>query len=141
MSIMRFKYILKTKSTLFKRSYFYELIHFRGMTVTSGTVTIRKDTNNLIGISIGGGAPLCPCLYIVQIFDNTAASRDGTLQSGDELIAVNGQPVKGKTKVEVAKMIQATKVWTCNIQKKYLIHIVILVFTNTTSIFYVFYIR
>lgn len=82
----------------------------RGMTVTSGTVTIKKDTNNLIGISIGGGAPLCPCLYIVQIFDNTAASRDGTLQSGDEIVAVNNQSVKGKTKVEVAKMIQAAKV-------------------------------
>ncbi|KAK5642304.1 hypothetical protein RI129_008471 [Pyrocoelia pectoralis] len=80
-----------------------------GMTVTSGSVTIQKDANNLIGISIGGGAPLCPCLYIVQIFDNTAAARDGTLQSGDELVAVNGQSVKGKTKVEVAKMIQSTK--------------------------------
>ncbi|CAH1105321.1 unnamed protein product, partial [Psylliodes chrysocephalus] len=80
-----------------------------GMTVTSGSVTIRKDDNNLIGISIGGGSPLCPCLYIVQIFDNTAAARDGTLQSGDELVSVNGQSVKGKTKVEVAKMIQAAK--------------------------------
>lgn len=80
------------------------------MTVSSGSVTIKKDANNLIGISIGGGAPLCPCLYIVQIFDNTAASRDGTLQSGDELVSINGQSVKGKTKVEVAKMIQSTKV-------------------------------
>ena len=40
---------------------------FRGMTVTSGVVTISKDSGNLIGISIGGGAPLCPCLYIVQV--------------------------------------------------------------------------
>ncbi|XP_066139671.1 PRKCA-binding protein isoform X1 [Euwallacea fornicatus] len=80
-----------------------------GMTVTSGSVAIKKDENNLIGISIGGGAPSCPCLYIVQIFDNTAASRDGTLQSGDELVSVNGHSVKSKTKVEVAKMIQAAK--------------------------------
>lgn len=80
-----------------------------GMTITSGSVTIRKDANNLIGISIGGGAPLCPCLYIVQIFDGTAAQRDGTLQSGDELVAVNSLPVKGKTKVDVAKMIQSAK--------------------------------
>ena len=29
--------------------------------------TSRKDANNLIGISIGGGSPLCPCLYIVQV--------------------------------------------------------------------------
>ena len=37
------------------------------MTVTSGSVAIKKDQTNLIGISIGGGAPLCPCLYIVQV--------------------------------------------------------------------------
>ena len=35
--------------------------------VTSGCVTIIKDDTNLIGISIGGGAPMCPCLYIVQV--------------------------------------------------------------------------
>lgn len=64
----------------------------------------------MIGISIGGGAPNCPCLYIVQIFDNTPASKDGTLQSGDEITGVNNVSVKGKTKVEVAKMIQSIKV-------------------------------
>ncbi|XP_066588093.1 PRKCA-binding protein isoform X2 [Prorops nasuta] len=78
-----------------------------GMTITSGNVIIKKDNSNLIGISIGGGAPLCPCLYIVQIFDNTPAATDGTLQSGDELVAINGASVRGKTKVEVAKMIQS----------------------------------
>ncbi|XP_046611120.1 PRKCA-binding protein isoform X2 [Neodiprion virginianus] len=78
-----------------------------GMTITSGNVVIQKDSSNLIGISIGGGAPLCPCLYIVQVFDNTPAAAEGTLQSGDELVAINGASVKGKTKVEVAKMIQA----------------------------------
>ncbi|XP_008203333.1 PRKCA-binding protein isoform X2 [Nasonia vitripennis] len=78
-----------------------------GMTITSGNVVIEKDNSNLIGISIGGGAPLCPCLYIVQVFDNTPAAQDGTLEAGDELVAVNGECLKGKTKVEVAKMIQA----------------------------------
>jgi len=81
-----------------------------GMRVTSGAVKIRKDTNNLIGISIGGGSPLCPCLYIVQVFDNTPASKDGTLASGDEITAVNGNSVKGKTKVEVARMIQGVSI-------------------------------
>ncbi|CAF1481043.1 unnamed protein product [Adineta ricciae] len=80
-----------------------------GMTLTSGTCTLKKDTQNLVGISIGGGAPLCPCLYIVQIFDNTAASRDGSLAAGDEIVSVNGKSVKGRTKVEVAKLIQASK--------------------------------
>jgi len=80
------------------------------MTVTSGSVTLQKDSQNLIGISIGGGAPYCPCLYIVQIFDNTPAAKDGTLASGDEIVGVNGASVKGRTKVEVARMIQAVKV-------------------------------
>ena len=84
------------------------------MRVTSGTVTLVKDTQNLIGISIGGGAPYCPCLYVVQIFDNTPASKDGTLAAGDELVGVNGQSVKGRTKVEVARMIQSKKVWYCH---------------------------
>ena len=76
------------------------------MTVSSGSVKIAKDDTNLIGISIGGGAPLCPCVYVVQVFDNTPASRDGTLESGDELVAVQGQSVKGKGKTDVARMIQ-----------------------------------
>lgn len=84
---------------------------FRGMTVTSGSVSLKKDTQNLIGISIGGGAPLCPCLYVVQVFDNTPAARDGSLAAGDEIVGVNGQSVKGRTKVEVARMIQSVKVY------------------------------
>ncbi|KAK3744538.1 hypothetical protein RRG08_056675 [Elysia crispata] len=80
-----------------------------GMTVTSGHVVLKKDTQNLIGISIGGGAPLCPCLYVVQVFDNTPASKEGSLAAGDEIVGVNGQSVKGRTKVEVARMIQSIK--------------------------------
>lgn len=80
------------------------------MMVTSGSVTLVKDSQNLIGISIGGGAPYCPCLYIVQIFDNTPSAKDGTLASGDEIVGVNGSSVKGRTKVEVARMIQSVKV-------------------------------
>ncbi|TMW50574.1 hypothetical protein DOY81_004309 [Sarcophaga bullata] len=77
-----------------------------GMTVSTKSVVIVKDDTNLIGISIGGGAPLCPCLYIVQVFDGTPAAREGSLESGDELLAINNTSVKGKTKVQVAKMIQ-----------------------------------
>jgi len=87
----------------------YEDEDLRGLTVSSGCVTISKDEGNLIGISIGGGAPMCPCLYIVQVFDKTPAAKDGTLEAGDELVGINGTNVKGKTKVEVARMIQATK--------------------------------
>ena len=37
------------------------------MDAIPGNVSLIKDKQNLIGISIGGGAPLCPCLYIVQV--------------------------------------------------------------------------
>jgi C-terminal processing protease CtpA/Prc len=35
---------------------------------------------------------------------------DGTVAAGDEITGVNGKSIKGKTKVEVAKMIQEVKV-------------------------------
>ena len=41
-----------------------------------------------------------------QVFDNTAVARDGTLEAGDEIVGVGGESVKGRSKVEVAKMIQ-----------------------------------
>lgn len=50
---------------------------------------------------------------VSQVFDNTPAALDGTLAAGDEITGVNGKPVKGKTKVEVAKMIQAVQVHKC----------------------------
>ena len=74
--------------------------------MTSGIVTLTKDEANLVGISIGGGAPLCPHVYIVQVFDNTPASIEGTLESGDRIVAVNNNDVSERTKLEVARMIQ-----------------------------------
>lgn len=53
---------------------------------------------------------LCVASVVSQVFDNTPAALDGTLAAGDEITGVNGKPVKGKTKVEVAKMIQAVQV-------------------------------
>lgn len=80
-----------------------------GMIVTSGQVKIVKDKSNLIGISIGGGAPNCPCLYVIQIFDNSPAAKEGNLQPGDEITAVNGKSVKGRTRNETAQAIQESK--------------------------------
>lgn len=45
----------------------------------------------------------------MQIFDNTPAAKEGTLQAGDEIIGVDNVSVKGKTKTEVAKMIQSSQ--------------------------------
>ena len=41
--------------------------HRARVAVMSRSVTLVKGKNNMIGISIGGGAPLCPVLYIVQV--------------------------------------------------------------------------
>lgn len=83
------------------------------MRLTSGSANFDKNEKNMIGISIGGGSPYCPCLYVVQVFDNTPAAKEGSLASGDELVGVNGKSVKGYSKVEVAKMIQSTQVCVC----------------------------
>ncbi|XP_015920690.1 PRKCA-binding protein isoform X1 [Parasteatoda tepidariorum] len=89
--------------------YFQYMEDRMGMTLTSGCINLQKDDKNLIGISIGGGAPFCPCLYLVQISENGPVAKDGTLECGDEITAINGETVKGKSKVEVAKMIKTVK--------------------------------
>lgn len=53
--------------------------------------------------------------YFLQVFDNTPASREGTLQSGDEIYGVNGANVKGKSKQEVAQIIQKSDVMNINV--------------------------
>ncbi|KAK7804251.1 hypothetical protein U0070_019375 [Myodes glareolus] len=56
------------------------------------------------------GPSRCPPLPThLQVFDNTPAALDGTVAAGDEITGVNGRSIKGKTKVEVAKMIQEVK--------------------------------
>lgn len=58
---------------------------------------------------------------VSQVFDNTPAALDGTLAAGDEITGVNGKPVKGKTKVEVAKMIQAVQVVMLGVQSQFVV--------------------
>ncbi|XP_065181994.1 PRKCA-binding protein-like [Sycon ciliatum] len=71
------------------------------------SVRIDKGENGLVGITIGGGPPLCPVVYIVQVFDNTPAQKSGQLEPGDELLSVNGKPVTGMTKTQIAKKIKS----------------------------------
>lgn len=60
-------------------------------------------------------SPFSVVIFVSQVFDNTPAALEGTLAAGDEITGVNGKTVKGKTKVEVAKMIQAVQVgWKNN---------------------------
>lgn len=49
-------------------SFLFQYNVFRGMKVTSGIVKINKDKkNNRIGLTIDGGPPHCPCIYITQV--------------------------------------------------------------------------
>ena len=48
-----------------------------GMRVQSETIEVNKDEKGLVGITIGGGHPYCPCVYVVQVFDNSPAALDG----------------------------------------------------------------
>lgn len=79
------------------------------MSAMSRSVTLIKGKNNMIGISIGGGAPMCPVLYVVQVFHRTPAYDDGTLCPGDELITVNGVSLKGLSRKQAADIIQGEK--------------------------------
>ncbi|VDM11484.1 unnamed protein product [Wuchereria bancrofti] len=80
-----------------------------GMSITGDVTEIIKDTNGVIGISIGGGAPYCPCIYVVQVFEDSPMALNGRIQAGDEIVSVNGISVKGENKTEIAKMIQETE--------------------------------
>lgn len=46
----------------------------------------KSEKNRLIGISIGGGAPRCPCVYVMQVFQGSLAEEDGSLSAGYQMI-------------------------------------------------------
>ena len=51
-----------------------------------------------------------------QVFDNTPAAKDGTLESGDELVGVNG------TNVKVSTTIFLKILFFFNIIASYIVH-------------------
>ncbi|KAI1701357.1 arfaptin-like domain-containing protein [Ditylenchus destructor] len=67
---------------------------------------IQKDEENHIGVAIGGGAPFCPCLYVVQVFEGSPAAKDNRVKVGDEILSVNGIGCKGQDKTMVAALIR-----------------------------------
>lgn len=76
--------------------------------LSADVAEIVKDDEGHIGIAIGGGAPFCPCLYVVQVFENSSVAVDGRLRPGDEILSINGISVKGSDKAAVAKLIRQT---------------------------------
>ena len=47
--------------------YRSNILYVTSGVIMSRSVTLVKGKNNMIGISIGGGAPMCPVLYVVQV--------------------------------------------------------------------------
>lgn len=74
--------------------------------LVADTVELEKDDKGQVGIAIGGGAPTCPCLYIVQIMENSPAKKNALISLGDEIVAINGECVKGYEKLAVASLIR-----------------------------------
>lgn len=72
------------------------------------------------------------------MFDNTPASREGTLQSGDEITGVNGVHVKGKSKQEVAQIIQKCEVMTIKLSWLLLGNSMLVLLKISLSKFFVF---
>uniref|UniRef100_A0A1I7YQ49 PRKCA-binding protein n=1 Tax=Steinernema glaseri TaxID=37863 RepID=A0A1I7YQ49_9BILA len=73
--------------------------------ISNDVAVIQKDANGHVGISIGGGEPFCPCVYVVQVFEGSPTALDGRLRPGDEICAINGRCVRGEKKTTVAKLI------------------------------------
>lgn len=71
----------------------------------SDVAEINKDNEGHIGIAIGGGAPFCSCLYVVQVFDGSPVDIDKRIYPGDEILAINNISVKNSDKKAVAKLI------------------------------------
>lgn len=68
-------------------------------------VILEKTSDNKIGIIIGGGAPYCPCLYVISVTKEKPAAIEGSIEAGDEIIEINQISVEGMTKHGVADMI------------------------------------
>uniref|UniRef100_A0A0N5C5R0 PRKCA-binding protein n=1 Tax=Strongyloides papillosus TaxID=174720 RepID=A0A0N5C5R0_STREA len=79
------------------------------MRTNFSVAVIEKDSKGHIGVAIGGGYPICPSVYIVQIFDGSPASKNKKIQVGDDILAINGISVERKTKSQVAELIQSSK--------------------------------
>ncbi|KAE9554319.1 hypothetical protein FO519_002490 [Halicephalobus sp. NKZ332] len=78
-----------------------------GVSLIPDSTEVYKDANKgHVGIAIGGGAPACSSIYVVQVFDNSPCAKDGKIGVGDEIVAINGVSVRGFEKSQVAELIR-----------------------------------
>uniref|UniRef100_A0AC35G3D0 PRKCA-binding protein n=1 Tax=Panagrolaimus sp. PS1159 TaxID=55785 RepID=A0AC35G3D0_9BILA len=79
-----------------------------GVRLIPDSTELQKDGNK-VGVAIGGGAPTCNCIYVVQVFENSPCAADGKIGVGDEIVAVNGVNVRGSEKATVAELIRKSE--------------------------------
>ena len=48
--------------------------------VPGSTVTLERGKDGMVGLTIGGGAPYCPCLYVVQVINKHSVFNYLTVQ-------------------------------------------------------------
>ncbi|KAG7458875.1 hypothetical protein MATL_G00225250 [Megalops atlanticus] len=75
------------------------------------TIVLDRGSDGL-GFSIVGGfgSPHGDLpIYVKSVFDKGAASKDGRLQRGDQIVAVNGQGLEGVTHEEAVGILKRTK--------------------------------
>eukprot|EP01134_Creolimax_fragrantissima_P005473 CFRG5473T1 len=61
--------------------------------------------NGRVGLGLGGGAPLCPVVYVYRLIPDSPASRQTSLHCGDEILSINNTSVMGKTSAQVAQLV------------------------------------
>ena len=64
--LISFGTVIRTFTVINLLCFQFVLWNYSGSAM-SRSVTLVKGKNNMIGISIGGGAPMCPVLYVVQV--------------------------------------------------------------------------
>lgn len=81
-----------------------------GIRLIPDSTELHKDTNKgHVGIAIGGGSPICNCIYVVQVFEHSPCALDGKISVGDEIVAINGVSVRGFEKAAVAELIRKSE--------------------------------
>ncbi|XP_034952625.1 uncharacterized protein [Chelonus insularis] len=76
------------------------------------TITLEKGASKKLGFSIVGGSDSSIGnigIFVKDIIEDGQAAEEGTLKIGDEILAINGQPVTGLTHAKALQIFKAAK--------------------------------
>ncbi|KAG7489169.1 PDZ domain-containing protein 2 [Solea senegalensis] len=83
---------------------------FSEVTGDTRLVILCKEEGSGLGFSVAGGDDLEQRAVVVhRVFTKGAASLEGTIQSGDRLVSINGTSVEGKTHGEVVSLLHQSR--------------------------------